>query len=116
MSYLALNSLILVLKVTGSARALKHILTGEEITLIREAMGRYEPPRPRGWAHAVYLSSVQCSIHQFSWDTPYDSNSLHNLSSTLHEVGIRDEGIYSRARVGSGLLHWKCSTKYFNQF
>ena len=78
---------------------LEKILTGEENALIREAISRYEPPRPRGWAHAVSLSSLQCNIHQFSANTHYDSNSLHNLSSTLHEVGIRDKGIYSKLQA-----------------
>ena len=82
---------------------LENILTGEEITLIREALGRYERPRPRGRAHAVYLYGVQSSIHLFSEDTPYDSNSLGNLSSTLHEVGIRDEEIISKLQAVRGL-------------
>ncbi len=82
---------------------LENILTGEEIALIREAIGLYEPPRPRGRAHAVYLHGVQTSIHLFSADTPYDSNSLGNLSSTLGGLGIRDEMIHEKLRIARDL-------------
>ncbi len=82
---------------------LENILTGEEIALIRAALDRYEHPRPRGRAHAVYLYGVQSSIHLFSADTPYDSNSLCLLCSTLNEVGIRDEEIISNLQAARGL-------------
>jgi hypothetical protein len=75
---------------------LRKILTEEEIASIREAMGRYEPPRPRGWAHAISLHGNQCDIHLFELDKPYNSNSLDNLSSTLHEVGIQEDEIFAK--------------------
>jgi hypothetical protein len=82
---------------------LRNILTGEEIALIREEIGRYMPPRPRGRAHAVFLHGVQSSIHLFSVDSLYDSNSLGILSSTLREVGIREEEIFSKLKVARDL-------------
>ncbi len=86
---------------------LANILTVRGIRKIQEGFENCIPPRPRGWAHAVYFIDVQCSIHWFSVDTPYDSNSPHNLSSTLHEVGIHDEGIYSKLQAA-----WEYATRY----
>ena len=77
---------------------LKNILSRNEIKEIQIAMKNYELPSPRGFAHAMSIHGLKCDIQYFDIDRVYDSNSLGNLSSTLHRIGIKNENIFLAIR------------------
>ena len=87
-----------------SGSTFRKILTADEIKAVKKVLKEFKIPSPTGWSHAMFVHCMRENIERFSADNVYDYTELCNLSTTLHQAGLKDEEIWRKIEAAKNSL------------